>query len=236
MPTNTGPSPRILWGVLGITLLAGAIFLSNRTADTPEGIPVITDRGGYIDAVKKAEQLSKDILLAADKGKEPSTEEADKVRECAKIFDGIIRFQPQMVQPYFSSGRCYELIGQKQTARERYEQAIRNKSFENTDFGKIAAVEASYRLAQLVNEEGDYKKALGIAEPAIKEFYTLTFADDQTAVRNGLAAKYYTGIAKIQIQLKAFKEAKESLEKAITFAPGYPDAITLQKFLQSEAK
>ncbi len=180
--------------------------------------------------------LSKETLLAADTGKEPTAEESEKVRQSAKIFDGIIRYQPQMVQPYFSSGRCYELIGQKQTAKERYEQAIRNKSFENTDVGKIAAIESAYRLAQILTEDGENERALKLAEPALKDFATLTFADDQTAVQNGLAAKYNTGIAKIYLQMKKIKEAKTSIDKALTYAPDFAEAVTLKKFIESESK
>ncbi len=222
--------------MVGILTLAGVVFLSNRTDKSADGVPNITDRGGYVDAVKEAEQLSKDLLIAADQGKELSPDDLTKIAKCAKIFDGIIKYQPQYVQPYFSAGRCYELVGQKQVAKERFEQAIRNLGFENTEQGRVVAMESNYRLSQLLNESGEQAAALPYIQTALKEITEVLKDPAQKPAQDQLHGIYWVGLAKIQVQQKKISEAKQSLDKALTISPGQPGAIALKKFLESEAK
>lgn len=222
MSANVSASRK--WAV-PIALAAGfalILVLSNRPVKTPDGLDVIDNPDAYNAVVKKAEQLSRPIFEAADRGESLTEQQKADLRQSIRYFDEMDVYQPTRVGAFIGAGKAFQLLGDFEQADERLRQCISNAQYDQTTTGKLTVIEAQHLLSEVRGMQGKWKDAFDLADQTIK------------AMPN--SAVYLGTRASAEIQLNRIPEAKADIVKALVLDPTNRRVLDLQRLLQSSGK
>jgi tetratricopeptide (TPR) repeat protein len=225
------------WIGIGAVVALGAImFMSDRKVDPPSGLDLIRDARQYAEANNKAAILAFEIFQKADSGGEVTDADKSKLSEAAKHFEAMQLYNPTQVQTFFGSGKCYMLLGEKQKAAERLEQAVLNGRID-TEKDKEAVKLTVFESAALLSEV-----TLDLAAEEIANFNSLSQANDTVGAEaakkrsqiyydkafefSNMAVegvpkspRYLVDRANVFLAMKKMDLAKKDIAKAMTLAP-----------------
>jgi tetratricopeptide (TPR) repeat protein len=112
--------------VLGLIGLSIVMVLSKREVFTREGSPILYNASDFQASLKKATELAPDIFRRADNGDVLSDADKEKIREALSYFQAMYSYSPRLVSAYYGAGKCAMILGDYQTAAEKFEQAALN--------------------------------------------------------------------------------------------------------------
>lgn len=204
-----------------VALLCLAIFLSGcqpgNKAGQPEK-PLIVSFEDYAENVRKAQNLSLDIVKKYENGGEPNSDERIKLKEAAVIFDGVADYQPTNLIPYLGAAKIYKLLGDYDSSIQRLQQGLTSMPANADNVQKDTAVEANYVLSSDLYMKRDYVNALNAINNAIKNF-----------PRSPI---YLAHRASIYGELRQFDLEEKDLRTALQIDPRHEKSLALMKLLR----
>ena len=225
--------------VAAVFALGAILFLSDRPVQTPSGIDLIRTPEQYRDANNKAEQFGLAVMQKADNGEKLTDADLNNLREALKYFEAMRLFMPSRVSSNFGAGRCYMILGEKQSAAERFEQAVVNRGYDpEKDRPDIRAI--GFEAMALLSEV-----TLDLASEEIGNFNSLSQANDPTGAAGAkkradvyyqkafdfsnqavsgvpTSARYLIDRANVLLALKKEDLAKKDILKAKAISPEDP--------------
>lgn len=208
--------------VIGVALV---LFLSNRPARMPNGMPVIESEEQYNYALQKVTQSTPTAVGKFNVGLDLDQKDKDVCLEGAKTFDTMNAFRPDMAAGYFEAGLLYYLGGDTDSALSRLDQCLANadQPFNLKTEKDKAAVDAvvadcHHMLSLVAFDRHDYQTALQEANAAFAK----------VKPRPG----YYVARARAEIQLNKNSEARKDVSAALKLDPSYLPAHSLDGFLK----
>ena len=232
--------------IVAVVALGAILFLSDRKEAPPSGRELIRGPEQYADANNKAAVLAFSIFKKADDGENITPEDKAKLREAASYFEAMRLYNPTIVRSDMGAGMCYMILGEKERAAERFEQAVNNKNIDpekdKPNFN-LTVYEAMERLSEVIVdlavEEIAHQNSLSqandpVGAEAAKKRSEIYFAkandySSQAVAAMPTAPRYRIGRANLLLAMKRNKEAKEEVAKAIALAPNDPQVKMLAK-------
>ena len=222
-----------------VILLAAVLFLSDRPAQTPSGIDLIRTGDQYNDANNKAERYGLTAMQKYDNGERITDEDIKNVKESLKYFEAMRIFQPQRIKSNFGAGKCYMILGEKEKAAERFEQAVFNRGYDpekdRPDISQTGiealALQSEVTLDLAAEEIANYNSlgqandAKGAEEARKKAqiYYEKAFNSvDQAVALVPTSPKYLVDRANVYLVMKKEDLAKKDIAKAKALAPNDP--------------
>lgn len=219
--------------------LAVVLFLSDRTVKSPAGVDLIRTPDQYLEANNKALQFAKPPFVKADNFEKLTDADLNNVREGLKYFEAMRVYQPLRITCNFGAGKCFQILGEKERAAERFEQAVYNRSYDpERDRADIKAtgIEAMAELSEvsldLAAEEiansnslsqANDQKGADMAKQRAKVYYDKAFTNANQAVEAvPTAYRYLVDRANVYLALKNEDLAKKDIAKAKALAPNDP--------------
>lgn len=226
------------WLIAGgaVVGLALVLFLSDRPVQTPSGIDLIRNPNQNIDANNKVALLVVDVWRRADDGGTITEEDKGKLKQGAQILEAMRTYYPPSINSNFGAGKCYMLLGEKERASERFEQAIMNKNVDkDRDIPdvKLTVFECMALLSEVT---------VDLAAEEIANYNSLSQASDKVGAENAKkksqiyfdkaldysnqavlgvpdAPRYLIDRATVYLALKKNDLAKKDIVKAKQIAP-----------------
>ena len=189
---------------------------------SPEGNTIIASGDQYREGVQKATELLRDPLSKSAQRLPLDDTDKANLREATRLVDSLSRFKPQDIVTYLFAGKAYAALEDTVVAKERYEQAIANGKFDNSEPAQASVVEAEFELSTILIRENEPKRAFELADKASKAFPN--------------SAIYLTARASAEVQLQRYTEASADIAKALTIDPKYREANELKKLLLTTPK
>jgi tetratricopeptide (TPR) repeat protein len=223
----------------GVLVLGAILFLSDRPAQTPSGIDLIRTGDQYIDANNKAQRYGLTAMQKYDNGEKLTEDDLKNLKESVKYFEAMRIFQPQRIQSNFGAGKCYMILGEKEKAAERFEQAVFNRGYDPekdrpdivpTGYEAMALLsEVSLDLAaeevanyNSLNQANDVKGADDARKKA-QIYYEKAFnSANQAVISVPTSPKYLVDRANVYLVMKKEDLAKKDIAKAKALAPNDP--------------
>lgn len=234
--------------IVAVFALGMVLFLSDRKVETPSGVDLIRNPNQYSEANSKAALLAFDIFRKADNGESISEDDKAKLREAEKYFEAMRLYNPTVVQSNFGAGKCFMLIGEKERAAERFEQAVMNKdidqdkskpNFNLTVYESMALLsEVTLDLAveEIANQNSLSQANDMVGAAAAKKRSDSYFAkaldySNKAVVAVPTATRYLIGRANILLALKRDADAKKDIAQAKKLSPNDPRVKMLAKLV-----
>ncbi len=231
-----------------VIALGVVVFLSGLENATPSGVPLIRNSSQLVEVNNKAAVLAFGIFENADNGLKVSDDDKVRLREALKLFEAMRLYDPTRVQSNLGAGKCYMILGEKEKASERFEQAIVNK---NVDPDRE---EPNYKLTiyECMDLLSEVTLDLGVEE--IANYNSLSQAHDtagatlakqraETYLGKALdysnqavlavpeATRYLIGRANVLLVMKRDEDAKKDVAKAKALAPTDPRVLMMAKLV-----
>lgn len=159
-------------GVVAIIALGAIMFLSDRKVQTPSGIDFIRNDNQYAEVNNRAAVIAYPVFERVDAGGDLTEDDKAKLREALPYFEAMGTYNPTRVKTFFGAGKCFMLIGEKQKAAERFEQAVLNKRIDK-DPAPLEMQATAYEAAGLLAEV-----TMDLAAEEIANFNSLSQAND----------------------------------------------------------
>ena len=233
------PKKNWMFAVAGVVGLAAVLFLSDRSVQTPSGIDLIRNGDQYLDAHNKAQRLGLTAMQKYEAGETLTEEDKNNAREALKYFEAMRLYQPLRISSNFGSGICEMILGEKEKASERFEQAVLNRAYDpEKDRSDIVPIgyEAMARLSEVsldlaaeeianynsLNQANDAKGA-DEARKRAQVYYqkALTYANEAVSVAP-TNVRYLVDRANVYLVMKREDLAKKDIAKAKALAPNDP--------------
>jgi tetratricopeptide (TPR) repeat protein len=231
-----------------VIALAAILFLSDRNGPTPSGVPLVRSPDQLVEVNNKAAMLAFGIFQNADNGLKVSDDDKAKLREALKLFEAMRLYDPTRVQSNLGAGKCYMILGEKEKAAERFEQAIVNKNVDpdhDKPNHKLTVYECMALLSEVsvdlgVEEIANYNSLSQAhdtagAEIAKKhaEMYLGKALDysNQAVLAVPEATRYLIGRANVLLVMKRDEDAKKDVAKAKALAPTDPRVLMMAKLV-----
>lgn len=188
----------------------------------PNAPPIYRDATEYQAALDRVQTLTKGPFEALHEGQPISDREKEGLKEADKLIDGLVAYNPDAYAPYILRGMTKRARGDRDGARQAYEQGIVLSPKEPNDIESAAVGRIYDELSTLSFEDQDYAKAEEYADKATELI--------------PLDPSILTNAASVKIQLKKTVEAKVLLMAALRLAPDYQRALDLQKLITLDQK
>ena len=222
--------------VVGLGLV---LFLSDRPVKTTGGIDLIRSPNQYAEANNKASQLALGPMQKDAQGQVLTAEDKANLKEATKYFDAMQAFDPRRVQPLFGAGKVYMILGEKEKAAERFQQALNNKDVDpdhDSQAVKLTIVETFGQLSEvtldLATEEaanfnsftqsGDKKAAEEAKNRSLIYYRKALDCANRAVEAQPLGTRYLVDRGNILLAIGNKEKAKEDFKKALTLDPNDP--------------
>jgi tetratricopeptide (TPR) repeat protein len=204
--------------LLGIGFLV-VIALSNHAPEgrTPEGLEIVADDATYTRALDIAKELSSSALQNYEEGKQLTAEETKNIRQAVKWIDEANLYRPEVVAPYFLSGKAHAALGDYAKADEKLRQGLANVGSNKSQQIVLASIDAHYERSRVLFALGDYQGAYSEGTIA-----ALAIPNDPD---------YLIARAKAALQINRMDVAKEEVAAAVAISPDHPGVKMLEKYL-----
>ena len=238
------------WLIAGVTVvgLGLILFMSDRTAPTPSGLDLIRNGPQFVDANNKVAVLVVDVWKRADDGGTITEEDKGKLKQGAQILEAMRTYYPPSINANFGAGKCYMLLGEKERAAERFEQAVVNKNVDkdrDVPDVKLTVFECMALLSEV---------SVDLAAEEIANYNSLSQANDKVGAENAkkksqiyfdkaldysnqavlavpTAPRYLVDRATVFLALKKNDLAKNDIVKAKQLAPNDHRVMMMSKLV-----
>lgn len=222
--------------IVAVFALGTVLFLSDRKVETPSGVDLIRNPTQYAEANGKAANLAFEIFRKADSGGSITEDDKAKLREAEKYFEAMRLYNPTVVQSNFGAGKCFMLVGEKERAAERFEQAVMNRNIDpekdKPDFNLtvyesmalLSEVTLDLAVEEIANRNSLSQANDPVGAAAAKKRSDNYFAkaldySNQAVSAVPRATRYLVGRANILLALKRDADAKKDIARAKALDP-----------------
>jgi tetratricopeptide (TPR) repeat protein len=235
-------SNNLVAGIAVVAGIVGVMWISDRPVTGLGGSEIIRNSIDLEKANKQASDLVLSLFQKDDDGGELTSEDKDKLRKGANIFEAMRGYAPTHVSHCFGAGKCYMLVGELQKAAERFEQAYNNRStdpLKDDQLVKLTVIEAQGLLSECMLEmatnslsqaltaqqNGSQTDATNFKKTAsVYQLSAFQFANSAvTAQPSGF--RYLIARANAYLAMNKKEEAKKDVEAAFKLAPKHPRVI-----------
>ncbi|MBS1700553.1 MAG: hypothetical protein JST12_02750 [Armatimonadetes bacterium] len=235
---------------VGVVVGLGVVmFLSDRPIKGPGDTDILRSPNDYQNTMNQAKILALPILQKAQNGEEVSKADQDKLRQALKLFESMNNYEPRRVDTQFGAGRILMILGEKERAVEKLQQAVNDRDTDPNakEPGVQQTVfEAEARLSELMldlaaeeiansnsfSQSGD--KVGAEAAKKKSELYYQKALDYANAAVAAVPNSYLYLVDRGNVYLAVGKKdlAKKDFEAANALAPGDPRVKMAMKLIE----
>ncbi|HVL40186.1 MAG TPA: tetratricopeptide repeat protein [Fimbriimonadaceae bacterium] len=208
---------RIWIGLLLPILLAGCGSDTGGRGD----IPIIRSPNEYNDANARSAELWQGAAADLQANGELSEQSVKDLREAARLFEGMIAYEPTLISSHSGLGQIYHMLGEYEKAIASLKQAVALPARETPE--RVALVSQSLHLMSLCHMQlRQYDEALKAAEQA------MILVPDHP--------DYMAAAASAHLQLGNVGQARKFVDAALKVDPANSAARGLDKLLKASAE